>query len=99
MGNDSIISCSCLHSDHKEAIRYFEKGKVYSVQIESTLACSQGCLYCYALSSDAPLKELPLKDIIEVMDSAVRMDVKAVDWLGGGPLWGNGLGEIMKNGM
>ncbi len=99
MGNDSIIRCSVLHPDHKEAIRYFEEGKVYSVQIESTLSCSQGCLYCYALSPDAPLKELARKDIIEVMDSAVRMGVKAIDWLGGDPLMRNDWYEIMKYAM
>lgn len=96
MKNDSIISCGCLHPDHEEAIKYFEEGKVYSVQIESNLSCSQGCLYCYASSKDAPLKELPKKDIIEVLDSAVNMGVRAIDWLGGDPLMRSDWYELME---
>ncbi|VVB51552.1 7,8-dihydro-6-hydroxymethylpterin dimethyltransferase [uncultured archaeon] len=96
MKNDSIISCGCLHPDHEEAIRYFEEEKVYSVQIESNLTCSQGCLYCYASASDAPMKELPGKNIIEVLDSAAKMDVKAIDWLGGDPLMRSDWYELMK---
>lgn len=99
MKNDSIISCGCLHPDHEEAIKYFEEGKVYSVQIESNLACSQGCLYCYASSSDAPLKELPKKNIIDVLDSAADMGVRAIDWLGGDPLMRNDWYELMKYAM
>jgi len=96
MKNDSIISCGCLHPDHQEAIKYFEDGKVYSVQIESNLACSQGCLYCYASSSDALLKELPKKKIIEVLDSAANIGVRAIDWLGGDPLVRSDWYELMK---
>src|SRR5659263_640949 len=94
MKNDSIISCGCLHPGHEEAIKYFDDGKVYSVQIESNLACSQGCLYCYASSSDALLKELP--NIIEVLDSAANMGVRAIDWLGGDPLMRRDWYELMK---
>ena len=96
MKNNSIISCGCLHPDHKEAVRYFDEEKVYSVQIESNLACSQGCLYCYASSSGASLKELAGMNIIEVLDSAVRMGVRAIDWLGGDPLMRSDWFELMK---
>jgi radical SAM protein with 4Fe4S-binding SPASM domain len=95
MQSESIISCGCLHPDHTEAIKYFEERKVYSIQIESNLACSQGCLYCYASSSDAPLKELPGKDIIELLDSAANMGVRAIDWLGGDPLMRSDWYELM----
>lgn len=85
----------CLHPDFIEEIKYFEECKVYSVQIESTLTCQQGCLYCYASSRNAPVQELPGEDIIAVLDSAARMEVRAIDWLGGDPLLRSDWFELM----
>jgi radical SAM protein with 4Fe4S-binding SPASM domain len=83
---DSVITCGCLHPDCEEVFEYFREGRVYAVQIESNLACQQGCRYCYA-SGDVPLnRELPSPDVLAVIDSAARMGVKAIDWLGGDPL-------------
>lgn len=96
MENDSIISYGCLHPDYAEEIKYFDDNKVYTVQIESTLACEQGCLYCYASSYDTPVKELPGEVIIEVLDSAARMEVRAIDWLGGDPLLRSDWYDLMK---
>ncbi len=89
----SIITYGCFHPDHLEEMRYFEECKVYTVQIESDFACPQGCLYCYASS---PVKELPRKDIMAVIDSAAAMEVRAIDWLGGDPLLRNDWYELMK---
>ncbi len=35
----------------EEQKRYFPEQRLYTLQIESTDACPQGCLYCYAGSS------------------------------------------------
>jgi len=75
-----------LHPDFAEEMAYFFQNKVYSVQIETTLACTQGCRYCYAAAADPLQKELPAQTIREVLEAAVRMEVRAVDWLGGDPL-------------
>lgn len=96
MGNGSIITHGCLHPDYEEEIRYFEEVKVYTVQIESNLACQQGCLYCYASSRDAPNKEVPKDDIIAIINSASEMEVRAIDWLGGDPLLRSDWYEIMR---
>ncbi|HLB70553.1 MAG: radical SAM protein [Candidatus Methanoperedens sp.] len=96
---DSVITYGCFHPDYAEEMKYFEECNVYTVQIESTLACSQGCLYCYAASEDAPMKELLRDDIITIIDSAARMEVRAIDWLGGDPLLRGDWYELMKYAM
>ncbi len=83
---DTAITRGCLHPATGEVVRYFEEERVYSLQIESTLACPQGCRYCYAPADAARVQELARDDIAAVLASAATMDVKAVDWLGGDPL-------------
>ncbi|MDV4343655.1 radical SAM protein [Methanoculleus sp. YWC-01] len=83
---DTAITRGCLHPATGEAMRYFEEGRVYSLQIESTLACPQGCRYCYAPADASRTTGLSTGDITAVLASAAAMDVKAVDWLGGDPL-------------
>ncbi len=99
MKKDSLVTYGCFHPDYAEEIKYFEEGKVYSIQIESTLACPQGCLYCYASDENAPIKELPEDKIIDVIDSAARMEVRAIDWLGGDPLLRKDWYELMERAM
>ena len=81
-----MIQYGGYHPNFNEEIKYFEEGKIYSLQIESNLTCLQGCMYCYASTDSELMQELPKKDIISVLNSAANMDVKAVDWLGGDPL-------------
>jgi radical SAM protein with 4Fe4S-binding SPASM domain len=94
--NTSIIEYGCFHPDYAEEIEYFKQDRVYSIQIESTLACPQGCLYCYAAPDDAIIKELPRKEIVAILDSAAKMEVRAIDWLGGDPLLRKDWYELMK---
>jgi radical SAM protein with 4Fe4S-binding SPASM domain len=94
--SESTIVYGCLHPNYSEEIAYFKECKVFSVQIESTLKCTQGCLYCYASANEKPGKELLTSDIITVLDSAAMMGVRAVDWLGGDPLLRNDWYELMK---
>lgn len=84
-----------LHPDFAEEMAYFFQNKVYSVQIETTLACNQGCRYCYAAAARPPRKELPARSIREVLEAAAHMEVRAVDWLGGDPLLRGDWGELM----
>lgn len=94
--NTSIIEYGCFHPDYAEEIKYFKQNRVYSIQIESTLACPQDCLYCYAATDDAAIEELPKKEIIAILDSAAKMEVRAIDWLGGDPLLRKDWYELMK---
>lgn len=97
--NSGLIEYSCFHPDQVELKKYFQENKVYTIQIESNLACHQGCLYCYASSSYDIKKELPKRVIISVLEAASEMDVKAVDWLGGDPLLRKNWYELMKHAM
>jgi radical SAM protein with 4Fe4S-binding SPASM domain len=95
----SIIQYGCFHPDYAEEIEYFKQCKVYSVQIESTLSCPQGCLYCYASAEDTHVREFPKRDVVRVLDSAAKMQVRAIDWLGGDPLLRNDWYDLMKYAM
>ncbi|MDV2482039.1 radical SAM protein [Methanoculleus sp. Wushi-C6] len=83
---DTAITRGCLHPAAGDVMRYFEEERVYSLQIESTLACPQGCRYCYAPPDAGQVRELPAADIAAVLTSAAAMGVRVVDWLGGDPL-------------
>ena len=96
MKKEDIIRFGGYHPNFNKEIKYFEEGKVYSIQIESNLACQQGCLFCYASSDSYPLKELPKDDIISVLDSAVDLEAEAIDWLGGDPLLRKDWFELME---
>jgi radical SAM protein with 4Fe4S-binding SPASM domain len=96
---DPAIMYGCFHPDHIEEMKYFEECKVYTVQIESNQACPQGCLYCYASSKETKIKELSKKVILTIIDSAAKMEVRAIDWLGGDPLVRNDWYELMKYAM
>ena len=94
---DSVSSRGGLHPDYEEEKRYFKENKVYSIQIESNLACHQSCLYCYASLEDPPTEELSKSDIASVLAAAVKMDVRMIDWLGGDPLVRNDWFSLMKD--
>lgn len=99
METESIITYGCFHPDHTEEMKYFEENKVYTVQIESNLTCQQGCRYCYASSADVHMKELPTQNIMDILDSAASMEVRAIDWLGGDPLLRSDWYELMRYAM
>ena len=86
-GDPSAVSTQgCLHPDHAEVIRFFEKKQVYAVQIESCLSCTGGCRYCYASAQDPLSAELPAACIRRVLHEVKAAGVRAIDWLGGDPL-------------
>jgi MoaA/NifB/PqqE/SkfB family radical SAM enzyme len=66
--------------------KYYDEGKIFILQIESTLKCPQLCDYCYAGSKPDSLEGLTSEKIRELLDSAASLKIKLVDWLGGDPL-------------
>jgi radical SAM protein with 4Fe4S-binding SPASM domain len=66
--------------------KYFEEGKIFILQIESTLKCHQLCKYCYAGSTPKSMDGLNSEKIKELLDSAARLKIRMIDWLGGDPL-------------
>jgi radical SAM protein with 4Fe4S-binding SPASM domain len=93
--DNTVITHGGLHPNYTEEMKYFEQRKVYTVQIESTSACPQRCLYCYASQRDKTSKELSKKNVIAILDSASNLEVKAIDWLGGDPLVRDDWYELM----
>jgi radical SAM protein with 4Fe4S-binding SPASM domain len=100
---DTASSQGGMHPDYEEERRYFDQRKVYSVQIESNLACPQNCLYCYASLDNPPVKELPKAGIEKILTAAAKMGVRSIDWLGGDPLvradWFALMNEATKKGL
>ena len=69
-----------------EQKRYFREKKIYALQIESTDACQQGCIYCYAGSTPKETRGLTSEEIRGLLDDSAAMGIRAIDWLGGDPL-------------
>jgi len=76
--------------------KYFDEGRIFILQIESTLKCPQLCNYCYAGSLPDSPKGLTSDKIRELIDSAASMKVRMIDWLGGDPLVRDDWYELCK---
>jgi radical SAM protein with 4Fe4S-binding SPASM domain len=94
-----LIAFGGFHPDHMELVKYFEENRVYTIQIESNLACQQGCLYCYASSKYDIERELDSEIIKKVLSRASDLEIRAVDWLGGDPLLRKDWYELMQFAM
>jgi radical SAM protein with 4Fe4S-binding SPASM domain len=70
----------------EEQKRYFEERRLYALQIETTDACQQGCIYCYADSTPREHHGLTSHEIRSLLDDAAALEIRAIDWLGGDPL-------------
>ena len=66
--------------------QYYEDGRVFILQIESTLKCPQLCNYCYVGSKPDSPQGMSSEKIKELLDSAANLGVRMIDWLGGDPL-------------
>ena len=69
-----------------EQKRYFQEKRLFALQVESTDACDQHCLYCYADSTSKEHGRLTTGEIRTLLDDAADLEVRAIDWLGGDPL-------------
>lgn len=76
--------------------QYFYEGKIFILQIESTLKCTQLCDYCYAGSTPDSPQGMDSEKIIELLDSASKLGVYMIDWLGGDPLLRKDWYELCK---
>ncbi|MGB7509964.1 MAG: radical SAM protein [Pelodictyon phaeoclathratiforme] len=85
--NDHLNRYGGLAVGHEEEQkRYFEQKRVYALQIETTDACHQGCIYCYAGSTPREMHGLTTLEIRHLLDDAAALEIRAIDWLGGDPL-------------
>ena len=59
--------------------KYYDEGRVFILQIESTLRCPQLCNYCYAKSMPDSPHGLSSKKIYELLDFASEMNVRMIE--------------------
>jgi radical SAM protein with 4Fe4S-binding SPASM domain len=76
--------------------KYFNEGLIYTLQIEMTLKCSQGCSYCYVESTPISPELLDTQEINFIIDEAAEIKVRCIDWLGGDPLVRSDWYELMS---
>ena len=79
----------------EEQKRYFQQKRLYTLQVESTAACLQGCIYCYAGSSPGDSQVLASSEIRGLLRDAASLEIRAIDWLGGDPLQRTDWYELM----
>ncbi|MBD3197525.1 MAG: radical SAM protein [Candidatus Lokiarchaeota archaeon] len=83
---DVPLAHAGMASEFKLQEEYYNEGKIYILQIESTLRCQQLCDYCYARSTPFSSHGMSSVKIKELLDVAERLDIRMIDWLGGDPL-------------
>ena len=83
---DVPLAHAGMASEFELQKEYYNKAKIFILQIESTLRCPQLCDYCYAGSKPDSSEGMSSEKIKELLDSAAKLDVRMIDWLGGDPL-------------
>ena len=82
--------------DLREEIDYFEKNRLYTVEVGMTPMCSIRCIYCYASSTPDWTGGIPTKTLYNLIEDLVKCDVKNINWGGGEPLSRANWYDIMK---
>lgn len=93
---NSVFLHGGMSSEAEIQKEYFDNGLIYTVQIELTMKCAQGCTYCYVSSRPDSPDGLPTSTIMKILDDAAAIKVRCIDWLGGDPLVRPDWYEIMK---
>ncbi|MFW9949453.1 MAG: radical SAM/SPASM domain-containing protein [Candidatus Thorarchaeota archaeon] len=93
---DVPLTHAGMASEFELQKKYFNEGKIFLLQIESTLRCPQLCNYCYAGSRPDSSHGMPSEKIRELLDSASNLGIRMIDWLGGDPLVRNDWYELCE---
>lgn len=83
---DVPLTHAGMASEFELQKEYYDKSKIFILQIESTLRCPQLCDYCYAGSTPDSSHGMSSEKIKELLDTASKLKVRMIDWLGGDPL-------------
>ena len=83
---DVPLAHAGMASEFELQKQYYENGRIFILQIESTLSCPQLCNYCYADSKPDSTHGMSSNKIRDLLDSAKILGVRMIDWLGGDPL-------------
>jgi hypothetical protein len=84
-------------SREEEQKQHFAQSRLYALQIESTDACHQGCIYCYAGPTSEEGYGLSSAEIRGLLEDAAALDIRAIDWLGGDPFLRRDWAELMAH--
>jgi radical SAM protein with 4Fe4S-binding SPASM domain len=72
--------------DFERLNKAYDSEGFYSLQLEIGDQCHQGCIYCYMNALDSPVNTLSDEQIHNILLDAKKLDITAIEWLGGEPL-------------
>ncbi len=72
--------------DYEKLNKTYGQQGFYSLQLEVGDLCYQGCIYCYMNALDTPVNTLTDDQIENIIKDAKKLDITAIEWLGGEPL-------------
>jgi radical SAM protein with 4Fe4S-binding SPASM domain len=72
--------------DQEKLQKAYDEDRIYALQLEIGDVCDQGCIYCYMNAIPEPVNQLSDLSIAAILEDAVRLDIAAIEWLGGEPL-------------
>ncbi|MFW9822841.1 MAG: radical SAM/SPASM domain-containing protein [Candidatus Thorarchaeota archaeon] len=96
MKEDIPLKHAGMTSEIELQKEYFNCGKIFILQIESTLRCTQLCNYCYAGSTPDSPQGMESEKMKELLNSAAKLEIRMIDWLGGDPLLRKDWYELCK---
>jgi len=72
--------------DHERLSSAYEEEGFYSLQLEIGDLCMQGCIYCYMNALEKEKNTLSDELVDQILEEAHKINITAVEWLGGEPL-------------
>ena len=82
--------------DYNRLYKDYYNDKIYALQLEVGDKCFQGCIYCYMNAVDEEKNTLSDDDIKHILLDAKKLEITAIEWLGGEPLIRDSIFEHMK---
>jgi radical SAM protein with 4Fe4S-binding SPASM domain len=72
--------------DFERLNKSYKRKGFYALQLEVGDRCHQGCIYCYMNALDTPINTLSDEQIHDILSDAKKLNITAIEWLGGEPL-------------
>ena len=72
--------------DFDELNKAYAEDRFYSLQLEVGDVCYQGCIYCYMNALPERKNWLSDENVLSILEDAKRLQISAIEWLGGEPL-------------
>ena len=72
--------------DYDTLNQNYENDDIYALQLEIGDKCNQGCIYCYMNAVEEEKNTLSDEQIKNIILDAKKLNISAIEWLGGEPL-------------